>query len=152
MHIVVAMSQGHVVAIEPLRLPVHVHVHSFVRVLSLSVFWLMRDAGHFRSFGYAACIAAERLIYATTAHHSQVMPDVQQLNRRPRFKTKAVIRSERRQSDVARGAGPAARPESYGPKDALLWVSTSRGRTVPHLCQSESLERLCCPSNSIPSL
>jgi len=71
-----------------------------------------------RGTGYVACVAAERLIYATTGHHSQVMPDVQQLNRRPRFKAKAVLRSERRQSDVARGAGPAARPESYGPEDA----------------------------------
>jgi hypothetical protein len=71
-----------------------------------------------RGTGYVACVAAERLIYATTGHHSQVMPDVQQLNRRPRFKAKAVLRSERRQSDVARGAGPATRPESYGPEDA----------------------------------
>ncbi len=35
-----------------------------------------------RGTGYVACVAAERLIYAiaTMGHHSQVMPDVQQLN------------------------------------------------------------------------
>jgi hypothetical protein len=72
-----------------------------------------------RGTGYVASVAAERLIYATTGQHSQVLPDVQQLNRRPRFNAKAVPRPERRQSDVvAHDAGPAARPEPHGPEDA----------------------------------
>jgi hypothetical protein len=71
-----------------------------------------------RGTGYVACVAAERLVYATTGHHSQVLPDVQQLNRHPRFKAKAVPRPERRQSDVARDAGPVERPDSHGLEDA----------------------------------